>query len=109
MSAGRWKRHEREIAAILGGVRPPNNGKGQPDLLTDELAVQVKTRKALPGWLHDAIDQAARDADAGRLPVVVLAEASQGRRTRRYLVVDLGRALDWLARRPAVLPPLGKD
>lgn len=116
MSAGRWKRREREIAVMLGGARLPNTGYGQPDVVTEDLAVQVKT---LPGWLHDATDQAARDTDATeatnsgavrhRLPVVGLAEAAQGRKTRRYLVVDLDRLLDWLARRPAVMPLSGKD
>lgn len=76
---------------MLGGVRLPSNGHGQPDVLTDDLAVQVKTRKQLPSWLHDAIDQAARDAPPDRLPVVVLCEASRGHRTRRYLVFDLNR------------------
>lgn len=109
MSAGRWKRHEREIAAMLGGVRLPNNGHGQPDVLTDDLAVQVKTRKTIPSWLHDAIDQAARDAPPERLPLVVLAEASQGRKTRRYLVIDLERLLEWLVRRPDVMPTSDKD
>lgn len=94
---------------MLGGVRLPNNGQGQPDVLTDDLAVQVKTRQTLPGWLHDAIDQAARDTDSDRLPVVVLAEATQGRKTRRYLVVDLDRLTHWLARRPSVMAPRGKD
>ncbi len=89
MSAGRWKRHEREVAAILGGVRLPNNGHGQPDVLTPDLAVQVKTRKTIPAWLHEALDQAARDCDRDRLPVVVLCEANRGRRTRRMLVFDL--------------------
>ena len=85
MSAGRWKRHEREVAAILGGVRLPNNGHGQPDVLTPDLAVQVKTRKAIPAWLHEALDQAARDCDSERIPVVVLCAASQGHSTRRML------------------------
>ena len=58
MSAGRWKRHEREVAAILEGVRLPNSGKGQSDVLTPDLAVQVKTRKHIPAWLHEALDQA---------------------------------------------------
>ncbi|CAN5863236.1 hypothetical protein BH24CHL4_BH24CHL4_19500 [soil metagenome] len=85
MSAGRWKRHEREVAAILEGVRLPNSGKGQSDVLTPNLAVQVKTRKSIPSWLHAALDQAARDCDSHRLPVVVLCAVSQGHSTRRML------------------------
>lgn len=37
------------------------------------------------------------------------AEASQGRRTRRYLAVDLDRLLRWLDCRPDVLPARGKE
>lgn len=109
MSAGRWKRHEREIAATLGGVRLPNTGQGQPAVITDDLAVQVKTRKRLPAWVHSAVDQAEQDADGGQLPAVVLAEAVKGRRTRRYLVVDLDRLLRWPDCRPDVLRARGKE
>jgi len=65
-AAQRWKRQEREIAAALGGVRLPNSGRGQPDVLAGNLAVQVKTRATLPAWLVAALDQAARDAAATR-------------------------------------------
>lgn len=109
MSAGHCKRHEREIAAIFGGVRLPNTGQGQPDVITDELAVQVKRSKRPPAWLHAAIDQAEQDADVCRLPAVVLAEAVQGRRTRRYLVVDLDWLLRWPDCRPDVLRARGKE
>lgn len=89
MNASRWKRHERAVAELLGGVRLPNNGAGQPDVIAGRLAVQVKTRRAVPAWLWAAIDQAERDAAAGQLPAVVLCEATQGRKTRRLLVIDL--------------------
>ncbi len=89
MSAGRWKWHEREIAALLGGVRLLNNGRGQPDVLAGNLAVQVKTTKALPAWLTAAMDQATRDAGAGQLPAVVLSECRQGRKARRLVLFDL--------------------
>ena len=89
VSASRWKRHERAVAAVLGGVRLPNNGAGQPDVIAGRLAVQVKTRQTVPAWLWGAIDQAERDAAAGQLPAVVLCEATQGRRTRRLFVIDL--------------------
>jgi hypothetical protein len=89
VSDARWKRHEREIAAALGGIRLPNNGRGQPDIIAGNLAVQVKTRTALPSWLIAAMEQATRDAPAGMVPVVVLSEATQGRKSRRYLVMEL--------------------
>ncbi len=89
MSAGRWKRHEREIATLLGGVRLPNNGRGQPDVIAGNLAVQVKTTKALLAWLTDAVDQATRDAGAGQLPAVVLSECRQGRKACRLVLFDL--------------------
>jgi len=39
MNAGRWKRQEREIAALLGGIRLPNSCRGQPDVIAGNLAV----------------------------------------------------------------------
>jgi|SRR5579884_976110 len=88
MSDTRWKRAEREIAQALGGQRLPNNGTGQPDVLTATYAVQVKTTKQLPAWLVAAVEQARRDAGPDRLPLVVLNEVSQGRRARRLAVLD---------------------
>jgi hypothetical protein len=105
MRSQHWKRHEREIAALLGGIRWPNSGRAQPDALTDRLAVHVKTTKALPTWLHAALDQVARDCDAERIPVVMLYEASQVRRTRRILCFDL----DCLYQQPALPEPEKKD
>lgn len=89
MSDTRWKRHERDIAAALGGIRLPNVGRGQPDVIAGNVAAQVKTRKTLPAWLIAAADQAAADAAPGYVPVVVLSEARQGRKSRRFMVIDL--------------------
>jgi hypothetical protein len=93
MRGQRWKRAEREIAAVLGGSRLPNNGAGQPDVRTIlvsgvRLAVQVKTTKQLPAWLTAAIDQARYDATGDELPVVVLNEVRQGVKARRLFVLD---------------------
>lgn len=94
MADKRWKRAEREIAALLGGVRLPNSGHGQPDVIAGHLAVQVKTKTSLPGWLVDAVDQAIRDAGAEQQPIVILNLVGQGRKARRLLVADLANVLD---------------
>ncbi len=83
----RWKRAERQVAQALGGVRLPNSGRGQPDVVADQFAVQVKVRETLPLWLTEAVDQAERDAAADEVPVLVLSQVSQGRRARRYVVM----------------------
>ncbi len=96
MSSDRWKRHEREIARLLGGRRLPNNGSGQPDVVAvtaaGTLAVQVKTRTSVPAWLTAAMGQATRDAiatDPEAIPIVVIAHPSPGVGTRRYAVLEL--------------------
>ena len=68
-----WKAAERRIAAMLGGLRVGPSGTNTPDVTTSILAVEVKTRKSLPAWLKNALDQAERNA-GGKLPVVVLHE-----------------------------------
>lgn len=95
MSAARWKRQERETARALGTERLPNTGAGQPDCRADGFAYQVKTRKELPTWLHEAVEQAERDAGDGERPVVVLNEVRQGVKAFRLVVLpwDVWRAL----------------
>ena len=73
----------------LGGVRLPNSGKGQPDAPCPGFAVQVTTTTALPKRLVEAVDQAARDAGGGEVPIVVRNQVSQGRRARRLAVLQL--------------------
>lgn len=71
-----WKANERAIAARLGGERLSNHALGlrTPDVETEWLSVEVKTRKALPAWLADAVSQAVDNASPGKLAVVVLHE-----------------------------------
>jgi hypothetical protein len=88
VSAARWKRQERQIAAALGTRRLPNNGQGQPDIRVPGWALQVKTRKMLPAWLTEAMTPAARDADPAERAAVVLVEVSQGRKARRLVVLE---------------------
>lgn len=92
-SAQRWKRAEREVAALLDGVRIPNNGYGQPDVIAGHLAVQVKTKAALPAWFIDAVDQSVRDSTPEQQPVLVLNLVTRGRKARRFLIADLDSVL----------------
>jgi hypothetical protein len=97
----RWKQQERSVAALLGGIRLPNNGRGQPDVRAPGLAVQVKTMKQLPLWLTEAVAQSTREADPDELPIVVLCAVSRGRKARRLLVVDLDTLTGWQPERSA--------
>jgi len=91
MSGQRWKAQERQVATALGGQRLPNIGRGQPDVRAPGgLAIQVKTRAALPDWLWAAMDQADRDAGPDETAAVVLAEVVAGRKAKRLLVVEFG-------------------
>lgn len=70
-----WKEVERKIAAKLGGRRVPITGRARgdaPDIEHPQLSIEVKSRKQLPNWLMDAMDQAEKAARDGKLPVVVL-------------------------------------
>jgi hypothetical protein len=84
----RWKRAERRIAELLGGKRVPVSGRQRgatPDILHATLAVEVKSRKKLPDWIGDALEQAEASAGNGQLPVAVLHE--RGRRYKNAFVV----------------------
>ena len=62
-----WKQVERAIAARLNGERVGNTGQATPDVLSDWLAIEVKSRKTLPAWLWNTVNQAVRNADGDRL------------------------------------------
>lgn len=91
MAEASWKRHEREVARLLGGERQPNTGRRGADVLAGEWAIEVKVRRRLPRWLEEALRQAEGAASAqGRLPLLVLVHArGRGRRARRYAVLPL--------------------
>ncbi len=70
-----WKACERRIAELLGGVRVPVTGRQRgatPDVEHPTLSIEVKSRKSLPAWLLDALEQAQVASENGRLPVAVL-------------------------------------
>ncbi len=83
----------KDMATLLGGVRRPNTGYGQPDVLAGHLAVQVKTKAALPAWFLDAADQSIRDAGPNLQPVVIVKLVTRGRKARRFLIADLDTVL----------------
>jgi hypothetical protein len=71
-----WKACERRIAELLGGQRIPVTGRQRgdtPDIEHAALSIEVKSRKSLPAWLLDALNQAqAASKDGKKMPVVVL-------------------------------------
>lgn len=72
-----WKATERKIAKLLGGNRVPITGRTRgetPDIEHELLSLEVKHRKKLPDWLHDAMEQAVASKRGEQLPVVVLHE-----------------------------------
>ncbi len=75
MSRGGWKRTERTIAGHLGGVRVPVSGRARgdgPDIAHPRLSIEVKHRRSLPAWLHDAMWQAIACAGPDQIPVAIL-------------------------------------
>lgn len=93
MPAKAWKRQEREVAKLLGGTRNPNSGQSAPDIVgVPGWSIEVKARKRLPAWLTHAYEQAARNAQAGERPMVILVEVSQGVKATRYAVIRLDDA-----------------
>jgi len=92
-----WKATERAIAARLGGRRVPITGRSRgdvPDVRCDWLAVEVKLRRHLPGWLKTAMQQAVAAAGVSQLPIVVLHESGQ-RHGRDIVCMSLADFESW--------------
>jgi hypothetical protein len=70
-----WKQAERRVAKLLGDKRVPVSGRTRgdcPDVEHPTLSIECKSRKKLPTWIEDAMNQAEASAKDGRLPVAVL-------------------------------------
>tara|TARA_R100001443_G_scaffold27140_1_gene40398 strand:+ start:952 stop:1245 length:294 start_codon:yes stop_codon:yes gene_type:complete len=68
-----WKHCERTVATLLGGVRTGCNGESRRDVEHPRWSIEVKHRKILPQWIHDAMGQAVLEAEH-RTPILVLHE-----------------------------------
>ena len=88
-----WKRHEREVAAIVGGKREPNTGEPHEDVSHPLFSFQVKHRRKFPIWFRVALNQARNDAKE-KIPVAVFAVSKQGIKTQRFFVLDEQAWLD---------------
>jgi len=83
-----WKACERKVAALLGGKRVPVSGRARghsPDIEHERLSIEVKSRKQLPAWIEDAMNQAEACAKDTQLPLVVLHQ--DGQRYKEALIV----------------------
>ncbi len=80
-----WKAIERRIARRFGTRRTGPTGKPVPDVIAGGLSIEVKSRKAMPAWLYEAMAQAQRNAAAETMPAVILHRL--GDRTGADLVV----------------------
>ena len=73
-----WKAWERKIAKYIGGERVPVTGRARgsaPDIDHAWMSIEVKLRKSLPKWQHDAMAQAIASAQGNQSPVVIMAES----------------------------------
>lgn len=98
-----WKRAEREIAALLGGVRVPITGRirgSAPDIEHPEFSLEIKRRESLPAWLfEDAFEQADMSNDGTKTPIVIVEWArGKGRARERYCVLRLNDLIELLER-----------
>ena len=89
-----WKQCERAIAARLGGKRTGPSGRAGPDVTSSWLAVEVKTRRRLPAWLLDALQQARAGCSETRLPLVILHQVGS-RHGDDLVLLSLGDFESW--------------
>lgn len=78
MSAA-WKRHERETAKALGGLRNKRGGDFSQSMVDVEhplLSIECKYRKSLSKFLTEGIAQAA-SYDRDKIPILVVKERYQ--------------------------------
>lgn len=77
-----WKSRELGSAKRMGGKRIPITGRTRgstPDHTTGSglWAIEYKSRKKLPAWIYDAMDQAVKAARGDQYPLVILHQTNQ--------------------------------
>jgi hypothetical protein len=97
MAEAKWKRAERQVAAIVGGVRVPNVGKAAPDVICQGWCIEVKLRSRLPLWLERGLAQAEAAAkERGLTPLlVIVTPRGRGRPPLRLAVLRLEALVAW--------------
>lgn len=73
-SKSTWQRHERHVAAAVGGARTGNTGNAGADVVTDRYSIECKSWARLPAKVTAALRQAEVTAVGGRVAVAVLHE-----------------------------------
>ena len=88
-SRQKGKRVELELAHMLGTTRNPADGHTHTDIYKDDMALEVKARKALPKWMASAMSQAMADLKDGRtIPVVIMVQSTIGQKPQRYALMQ---------------------
>ena len=87
-SRQKGKRVELEVAHMLGTGRNPADWHAHTDIYKDNMALEVKARKALPKWMASAMEQAVADLKDGRtVPVVIMVQSKIGQLPQRYALM----------------------
>ena len=97
MSSGNWKAVERGVAKILGGERVPITGRQRgsaPDIAHKTFSIEVKNRKSLPDWMHDAMAQAEASVRGEQLPIAIFHEVGQ-EYGKSFVMIRLQDFQDW--------------
>lgn len=94
MTEKRWKRHEREIAELLGGKRVPINGRKGSDIAHSWIAPEVKSRMVVPKWLAHATQQAKAGATENHLPLCIIHKIGEPH-ARDLVVISLDDFVGW--------------
>jgi len=95
MSNKTWKAVELKICRMLGGDRTGPTGRDTSDCVHPWLGVEIKTRKRVPGYIRDWVEQAKSNIKLpGRLPIVVWHQTGD-RYTDALVLLRLGDFLDW--------------
>ena len=102
-----WKEHERRTARRLSGQRTGNTGTAVADVQAGAWAVECKSRKDLPAWLLDAMNQARRNALTGQTGIVVLHQVGQ-RSDRDIVCMSLADFTAWAGAINAEPTPTGE-
>jgi len=92
-----WQRHEQAVAAALGTTRTGAGAQsrdGGADVVTEWLAIECKSWRALPARVVAALEQAERAAGDGQLAIAVIHQVG-GRRADDLVILRWSDFVAW--------------